>query len=271
MTDQSVPAEPEQPGIDRLAEAVRQRREQLKLRQNDLESRGGPSGATVRNIEQAAKDKYAPRTYRQIDDALRWPPGTAAKLIVGENDVPAKPDRTRTSGSPWSQIEKLVGREHCTPASTVDAVRYLVEQRDALRGDIAARQEEKEIQLHIQDEYSTMLRRMARRSVHWRRYWNGAVSLGRTGWANQETRHKADIARLATATGLAEDADAGVDEIEAEIGRLRAGWDAALTAFEMEHNARVAAEAEVARLRAENDELRWTLGMGEDGGGSDDG
>lgn len=66
-----------------LAEAVRARRLQLALRQGDLESRGGPSTGTVRNVEQAARTTYARRTMPQLETALGWRPGTVAELLAG--------------------------------------------------------------------------------------------------------------------------------------------------------------------------------------------
>jgi len=68
-----------------LADAARERREALGLRQADLEQRGGPSHGTVRNIEQATRDKYAPRTFATLDRALAAPPGWAEALVKGED------------------------------------------------------------------------------------------------------------------------------------------------------------------------------------------
>lgn len=68
----------------RLATEVRRRRDLLGLRQGDLESRGGPSKATVWNIEGAKRGKYAGRTITQLEIALRWPVGTVEKILCGE-------------------------------------------------------------------------------------------------------------------------------------------------------------------------------------------
>lgn len=66
-----------------LAEAVRRRRDSLRLRQSDLEALGGPGPGTVRNIEQAARKTYASRTFAQLERALSWPNGTADRILAG--------------------------------------------------------------------------------------------------------------------------------------------------------------------------------------------
>lgn len=66
-----------------LAVAVRRRRDAMHLRQADLEARGGPGAGTVRNIEQAARTKYAPRTFTQLEQALDWPAGIVEKILAG--------------------------------------------------------------------------------------------------------------------------------------------------------------------------------------------
>lgn len=69
-----------------LGTAVRQRRTVLRLRQSDLESHGGPSGGTVKNIEQAARERYSPRTFAQLEQALDWKPGTVETILAGTAD-----------------------------------------------------------------------------------------------------------------------------------------------------------------------------------------
>lgn len=55
----------------------------MGLRQGDLEARGGPSNGTVRNIEQAARDKYASRTFVQLEQSLDWPDGIVDRILDG--------------------------------------------------------------------------------------------------------------------------------------------------------------------------------------------
>ena len=66
-----------------LAIALRQRRKALRLRQADLEARGGPGQGTVRNLEQAARSSYARRTFQQLEHALDWPDGIVERILDG--------------------------------------------------------------------------------------------------------------------------------------------------------------------------------------------
>lgn len=68
-----------------LAEAVKHRRNELRLRQSDLEARGGPSAGTVRNIERASRESYSPRTFAQLEHALSWPMGLTGHLLTKES------------------------------------------------------------------------------------------------------------------------------------------------------------------------------------------
>ncbi len=67
-----------------LATAVVERRNQIGLTQEDLANRGGPSTATIRQVETAAQDSYRPRTLFALDASLNWEQGTALRLARGE-------------------------------------------------------------------------------------------------------------------------------------------------------------------------------------------
>lgn len=78
-----------------------------------------------------------------------------------------------------------------------------------LRADIAYRQDEKEITLHIQDEYSDMLRRMARRC--------GKMRQGLLAFQGKAKEYRAEATRLRTALARAEaTAVAAVEALEAQ-------------------------------------------------------
>lgn len=66
-----------------LAEAVAARRAHRGLSQEVLAARGGPSGRTVRDIENARIDRVTPSTLSKLDRALDWPTNTAAKILAG--------------------------------------------------------------------------------------------------------------------------------------------------------------------------------------------
>lgn len=73
----------EEPDWTALASEVQRRRVELRLRQSDLEAHGGPSAATVRNIEQASRTSYTARTFMQLETALQWPRGHVDDLLAG--------------------------------------------------------------------------------------------------------------------------------------------------------------------------------------------
>lgn len=75
--------EPEQEHLQRLADAVKQRRVDLRLSQEEMQARGGPSTTKMSQIE-AAKPPY-PRgaTQRRLEQALGWAAGSVDKVIAG--------------------------------------------------------------------------------------------------------------------------------------------------------------------------------------------
>jgi len=78
-------------GFRTLGDAVALRRRLLHMRQVDLEARGGPGAATVRNIEQGSRTSYSRRTFVQLDHALGWALGTSERIVNGE-DVTVETD-----------------------------------------------------------------------------------------------------------------------------------------------------------------------------------
>lgn len=83
----------------RLGRYVKDRREALRLTQQDVTSRGGPSVATLRNIEAATQDSYRGRTYSQLEDALKWARGSVDSVLRGrEPTTETALHRTKTLG-----------------------------------------------------------------------------------------------------------------------------------------------------------------------------
>lgn len=72
---------------DRLAEFVRERRVELGMTQEDARAAGGPSTATMRLIEGALQHSYQPATLRDLEKALRWERGSAARILAGGEPV----------------------------------------------------------------------------------------------------------------------------------------------------------------------------------------
>lgn len=70
----------------RLAAAVRARRDLLGLARTDLVARGGPSYKTVFHIEKGVQAGFATRTLRGIEKALGWPVGYTEHILTGSPD-----------------------------------------------------------------------------------------------------------------------------------------------------------------------------------------
>lgn len=88
LADEELTADDRQ----RLAEAVSIRRAQLGRTQESAPVHGGPSGRTVRAIEQAQLPRYSSAVLAKLDRFLDWPPGTAVKILEGTvspNDLKA--------------------------------------------------------------------------------------------------------------------------------------------------------------------------------------
>jgi hypothetical protein len=90
----------------RLARAVKTRRAELKLRQQDLTGRGGPSKASLYNIENAAAVDFADQTIADLERSLDWATGSVAAILRGEEPtaLPAPEPETESGGI---QVEYL--------------------------------------------------------------------------------------------------------------------------------------------------------------------
>jgi hypothetical protein len=101
-----------------LGRVIRQRREDLRLRQSDLESLGGPSDFTVRNLETARRKKYRSSTLRRVESVLRFPSGAFQGVLDG----------TIVEGSP-QLVAMVAGHRH--EGSVGDAARDAAVREDA--------------------------------------------------------------------------------------------------------------------------------------------
>jgi hypothetical protein len=77
---------------ERLARAVKTRRAALKLRQQDLSERGGPSKATLYNIENAVVDTFSPPTIQMLEVSLDWAHGSVQSIVTGGEPEPLPVD-----------------------------------------------------------------------------------------------------------------------------------------------------------------------------------
>lgn len=68
-----------------LGRAAKRRREQLGITQEQMQDHGGPSPASVRNIEKGVARPRG-RTMLELDRALGWKPGTSEAIVAGTAD-----------------------------------------------------------------------------------------------------------------------------------------------------------------------------------------
>lgn len=73
-------------GADRLADAVKRRRESLGRRQEQVQAAGGPSNAIMTTVEGGKIDKLTPATARKLDMGLDWVRGSAQAVFDGTGD-----------------------------------------------------------------------------------------------------------------------------------------------------------------------------------------
>jgi hypothetical protein len=86
-------------GWRRLAEAVRQRRDERGWTQPDVYSRGGPSIDRIQAIEGVRTDSYSSRTLSKLERALDWKTGSCRAILAGGEatsleDRGSRPDNT---------------------------------------------------------------------------------------------------------------------------------------------------------------------------------
>jgi len=85
-------------GWERVAEAVRRRREYLGMTQLDVAAAGGPSIDRIQAIESARTDRYSARTLARMESALRLASGSIRALADGREvtlKVTAEPEPSR--------------------------------------------------------------------------------------------------------------------------------------------------------------------------------
>jgi hypothetical protein len=84
----------------RLAAAVRDRRGELGLTQEQAAAAGGPSTATMRLIEGALQDSYTPATLRKLEGALHWKRGSVRDILSGGSPAPLEQEAPRPPARP---------------------------------------------------------------------------------------------------------------------------------------------------------------------------
>jgi hypothetical protein len=84
-------------GWRRLADAVRQRRDERGWTQPDVYSRGGPSIDRIQAIEGVRTDSYSSRTLSKLERALEWEAGSCRAILAGGEPTPIDARRVTLS------------------------------------------------------------------------------------------------------------------------------------------------------------------------------
>ena len=87
-SDRDRAAGPDEPGADpaaweHLARLVRERRAELGLTQREVHSVGGPSPATLYQLESGHRGSYRPHILRRLERALGWGAGSVRRVLAG--------------------------------------------------------------------------------------------------------------------------------------------------------------------------------------------
>jgi transcriptional regulator with XRE-family HTH domain len=68
---------------DHLARLIRERRAELGLTQREVHSVGGPSPATLYQLESGHRGSYRPHILRRLERALGWGAGSVRRALAG--------------------------------------------------------------------------------------------------------------------------------------------------------------------------------------------
>jgi DNA-binding XRE family transcriptional regulator len=88
-----------------LGRLIRERRAELGLTQREVQSFGGPSAATLYQLESGQRGSYRPHILRRLERALGWGAGSVRRVLAGglpvlDDDVPASFSPSMSSSSP---------------------------------------------------------------------------------------------------------------------------------------------------------------------------
>ncbi len=103
---------------DHLAQLIRERRAELGLTQREVHSVGGPSPATLYQLESGHRGSYRPHILRRLERALGWGAGSVRRALAGgmpqlEGEADRPPPRPERPGGPPRPV-------HAEPLNTSD-------------------------------------------------------------------------------------------------------------------------------------------------------
>lgn len=108
------------PDRQRLADALRKRRAELRLTQTAIADQAGVSLATVNQMERMQRDDFRTVTKALIEAVLRWTPGSIDRLLEGGDATPL----------PEPQLTAVPSTD---PASLPSELARMVEQLPAVQ------------------------------------------------------------------------------------------------------------------------------------------
>ncbi|GAA2606824.1 hypothetical protein GCM10010399_42200 [Dactylosporangium fulvum] len=73
----------DQAAWDHLGRLIRERRAELGLTQREVHSVGGPSPATLYQLESGQRGSYRPHILRRLERALGWGAGSVRRILAG--------------------------------------------------------------------------------------------------------------------------------------------------------------------------------------------
>lgn len=85
---------------ERLADAVRRRRDELGFTQVQLATLAGVTAMTIRNLEGGRKFKRLPASISAVEQALGWAPGSARAILAGGDPTPVAEAAQRIAAAP---------------------------------------------------------------------------------------------------------------------------------------------------------------------------
>lgn len=99
---------------EKLAEAVKARRNELGLAQADIARLGGPSASIVSALENNHQTQLSPRLRRGLDEALQWEAGSVSKVLAGGQATAINPPSPTDPGvldpARWGSAAPLIAK-----------------------------------------------------------------------------------------------------------------------------------------------------------------
>lgn len=117
-------------GSVELRQAIRNRREELRLTQEEAAAAAGISASAWRSIEARGHTSLRPSTARGVAEALRWTPDSVDRILAGgePEEEPVRPGQdSRDAFSIDARVARLPDQERRRILAQVSAMLDVVE------------------------------------------------------------------------------------------------------------------------------------------------